>query len=69
MQVQSVIVEGGSNLLQSFIDEGLWDEARVITNTSMIVNKGLDAPQLRNAEEADNQKIQNDMISILRHKD
>ena len=30
-KIQSVIVEGGARLLQSFIDEGIWDEARVIT--------------------------------------
>jgi diaminohydroxyphosphoribosylaminopyrimidine deaminase/5-amino-6-(5-phosphoribosylamino)uracil reductase len=27
--IQSVIVEGGATLLQSFIDHNLWDEARV----------------------------------------
>src|SRR5690606_30451349 len=29
--IQSLIVEGGSQTLQSFIDAGLWDEARVFT--------------------------------------
>ena len=29
MQIQSVIVEGGSQTLQKFIDSNLWDEARV----------------------------------------
>ncbi len=48
MQLQSVMVEGGSKLLQSFIDEGSWDEARVITNTSLVVGDGLDAPALKN---------------------
>ena len=28
MEIQSVIVEGGQMLLQSFIDAKLWDEAR-----------------------------------------
>ena len=28
-QIQSVIIEGGAQTLQTFIDEGLWDEARV----------------------------------------
>ena len=27
--VQHLVVEGGAKLLQSFIDEGLWDRARV----------------------------------------
>src|SRR5207247_2413973 len=29
--IQSIIVEGGAKLLQSFIDENLWDEARIFT--------------------------------------
>ena len=46
MKIQSVIVEGGARLLQSFIDEGLWDEARVIKNEKLLINKGLAAPEL-----------------------
>ncbi|MGC4038924.1 MAG: dihydrofolate reductase family protein [Chitinophagaceae bacterium] len=45
-QIQSIIVEGGAKLLQSFIDEQLWDEARIITNTKLIAGKGLHAPQI-----------------------
>lgn len=47
-KIQSVIVEGGAQLLQSFIDENLWDEARVITNVEMVIGKGIDAPALSN---------------------
>lgn len=47
-KIQSVIVEGGAKLLQSFIDENLWDEARVITNVEMVIGKGIDAPALYN---------------------
>lgn len=47
-KIQSVIVEGGAQLLQSFIDENLWDEARIITNTEMVIGKGIDAPALPN---------------------
>ena len=32
MNIQSVMVEGGAKLLQSFIEEGIWDEAWVISN-------------------------------------
>ena len=53
-QLTSVIVEGGAKLLQSFINEGLWDEARVITNElpiaiGMAPGNGVDAPVLTNA--------------------
>ena len=41
--ITSVLIEGGSRTLQTFIDEGLWDEARVFTgNTSF--KKGIKAP-------------------------
>ena len=46
--IQSVLVEGGSRLLQSFLDEGLWDEVRVITATAMHTAKGIKAPLLTN---------------------
>lgn len=37
-QVQSLIVEGGALLLQSFLREGCWDEARVFTGTTLFGN-------------------------------
>ena len=44
LKIQSVLVEGGARLLQSFIDEGYWDEARVITNNELELPGGLPAP-------------------------
>ncbi len=49
IKLQSVIVEGGAQLLQSFIDSGLWDETRVITNNEMKIGEGLAAPVLSNS--------------------
>ena len=46
LNIQSLIVEGGAKLLQSFLDDGLWDEVRVIRNTELIIRKGLPAPVL-----------------------
>ncbi len=40
---QSMIVEGGRHLLQSFIDKQLWDEARVFTG-SYFFGRGTKAP-------------------------
>ena len=45
-QIQSLIVEGGSKTLASFLEEDLWDEIRVETNTQMTVADGTRAPQL-----------------------
>lgn len=43
--INSVIIEGGTQTLQTFIDENLWDEARVfIGNTKF--NEGTHAPKL-----------------------
>ena len=44
--IQSIIIEGGTETLQSFIVQGLWDELRVETNTSLTVSDGTRAPQL-----------------------
>ncbi len=43
--IQSVIIEGGQKLLQAFIRENLWDEARVFQGSKFFI-KGLRAPTL-----------------------
>ena len=43
--VQSLIIEGGARTLKSFIDAGLWDEARVFTGT-ISLKKGIKAPAI-----------------------
>ena len=67
MNIQSVIVEGGAKLLQSFIDEGLWDEARVICNRDMIIGQGLNAPVLKDNKLYNKFQIENDSISFFRN--
>lgn len=44
-QIQSVLVEGGALLLQSFIDEELWDEARIFIAPSFLID-GLPSPKI-----------------------
>lgn len=43
LEIQSVLVEGGSQVLQSFINSDLWDEVRIFEN-SEIIKKGIKAP-------------------------
>ena len=44
--VQSLMVEGGAQLLQHFMDEGLWDEARVEV-APFCLGSGVSAPNVR----------------------
>ena len=68
LKIQSVLVEGGARLLQSFIDEEIWDEARIITNQQLVINNGLDAPILNNAEKISEQKMLSDNVVIYKLK-
>ena len=53
--VQSLLVEGGRQTLQSFIDAGLWDEAFVETAPLCLNDEGTVAPVLCNAYLVDTQ--------------
>lgn len=64
--IQSVLVEGGTTLLQSFIDEKLWDEARVITNAKMEIASGRNAPLLPATELVYTQALGEDEIKVSR---
>jgi diaminohydroxyphosphoribosylaminopyrimidine deaminase/5-amino-6-(5-phosphoribosylamino)uracil reductase len=45
-QIQSVIIEGGRQTLQTFIDTNLWDEARVFSGNTLFT-EGTKAPTLQ----------------------
>ena len=63
-QVQSLIVEGGAQVLQQFIDEGLWDEARIFVGTPQF-SVGLKAPQL-SGNLITTQEIEGDYLFVLK---
>jgi diaminohydroxyphosphoribosylaminopyrimidine deaminase / 5-amino-6-(5-phosphoribosylamino)uracil reductase len=67
LKIQSVLVEGGARLLQSFIDADCWDEARVITNGELELPGGLPAPQLGRVRNLRREKILSDTISYYEH--
>jgi diaminohydroxyphosphoribosylaminopyrimidine deaminase/5-amino-6-(5-phosphoribosylamino)uracil reductase len=50
LRIQSVLVEGGAKLLQSFINENRWNEARIITNETLRIPGGIKAPELAQAQ-------------------
>lgn len=64
LKIQSVIVEGGTKLLQSFIDENYWDEARIITNDELTLGDGIDAPVFTSEHLGATQQILTDRINI-----
>lgn len=67
LNIQSVLIEGGAKLLQSFIDEGMWDEARTITNDSLTVADGLNAPILPGNNPTHTENIFTDSIRYYRN--
>jgi diaminohydroxyphosphoribosylaminopyrimidine deaminase/5-amino-6-(5-phosphoribosylamino)uracil reductase len=48
--ILSILVEGGARLLQSFIDSGIWDEIRTITNNELEIPSGISSPDFRHAK-------------------
>lgn len=46
-QIQSILVEGGSRTLQTFIDINLWDETIIIKNENLILENGTKAPKFK----------------------
>ncbi len=64
-KIQSVIIEGGTKTIQTFIDENLWDEAYVFEGKS-VFKEGIAAPLLpkRGSETID---IEGDSLHIYKN--
>ncbi len=62
-QKLSLIVEGGAALLNSFINAGVWDEARVFTADASLPD-GIAAPLLTTAKPAFETSIDNDLLQV-----
>lgn len=66
--IQSILVEGGAQLLQSFIDKDLWDETRIITNETLRISNGLKAPNLlQNISSNNSFQIENNRVDMIFH--
>ena len=66
-QIQSVIIEGGRQTMQTFIDENLWDEARVFRG-ELFLEKGIKAPVLQ-SKWTERQFILDDELLIFKNYD
>jgi len=64
-RIQSIIIEGGSKTLQSFINANLWDEARVFTSATHF-EKGIKAPDIE-GNILSEQNVQQDQLRIIRN--
>ncbi len=63
--INSIIIEGGSKTLQTFIDENLWDEARVFKGDSLFKN-GTKAPFLK-GKTTQQKSILNDTLIVYKN--
>jgi diaminohydroxyphosphoribosylaminopyrimidine deaminase / 5-amino-6-(5-phosphoribosylamino)uracil reductase len=61
--IQSLIIEGGAQTLQLFIEANLWDEARVFTS-SRTFGEGIKAPIIQGRLQAE-QNIESDRLEIF----
>ncbi|MFO8147162.1 MAG: dihydrofolate reductase family protein, partial [Gillisia sp.] len=61
-ELQSVIIEGGGRTLQTFIEAGLWDEARIFTGETLFQD-GVKAPDFK-GKLAREQKLGSDKLKI-----
>lgn len=62
-RVQSILVEGGAQILQAFIDAQLWDEARIWQGTA-ILSQGIAAPTLKHHQLRSSSKVLDNHLRI-----
>lgn len=66
--IGSLIVEGGAELLQSFITQNLWDEARVFSSPKTL-GKGYAAPHLSAVKTVENREYAGEWVHIFKPAD
>ena len=64
-QINSVIIEGGQKTLQAFIEENLWDEARIFTG-ELKLDEGIQSPKINGTLRTETW-IGSDCLKILRN--
>jgi len=62
-QIQSIIIEGGRQTLQSFIDENVWDEARIFVGKQSFGN-GTKAPIISRKNNSKTTILSDELIQI-----
>lgn len=64
--IHSIIIEGGSETLQSFITENKWDEARIFRG-NISFNKGIKAPTINNSKSQKQQILTDELLYFFNH--
>ncbi len=64
--LQSVIIEGGRQTLQTFIDEGIWDEARIFTG-EVLLGDGIAAPLFNGSKPIKQFLLQDELLIFKNH--
>tara|TARA_B110000003_G_scaffold140024_1_gene141607 strand:- start:10817 stop:11758 length:942 start_codon:yes stop_codon:yes gene_type:complete len=62
-KITSVIIEGGLKTLQAFINEGLWDEARIFSSSNKL-KEGIKKPQIKGKLTKET-RIESDYLKII----
>lgn len=65
--ITSIIIEGGSDTIQKFVEKNLWDEARVFVSDK-IFKSGLKAPVIKGVQ-IKSVNILNDQLKIFRNSE
>jgi diaminohydroxyphosphoribosylaminopyrimidine deaminase/5-amino-6-(5-phosphoribosylamino)uracil reductase len=65
-EIQSVIIEGGSQTLQTFIDSNIWDEARVFKG-SLSLKEGINAPNIKLRNARKKQLLEDELLTYINH--
>ena len=66
-KIQSIIIEGGNQLLQEFIDLNLWDEARIFKSQKNF-GEGINGPIIKGLTEKDESIANDNLITMLNKK-
>jgi len=64
-KIMSVMVEGGKQTLQTFIDENLWDEARIFTSPKTYLS-GIAAPSIK-GEIIEKKQVGADWFTLIKN--
>jgi diaminohydroxyphosphoribosylaminopyrimidine deaminase/5-amino-6-(5-phosphoribosylamino)uracil reductase len=65
--ISSIIVEGGTNTIYNFMNQNLWDEARIFVNPNKNFVHGITAPEM-NLKNIPSRKVGEDFLYTIKNK-